>query len=487
MGKSKKHHQKCPSESSSSESCPKPKVSPNWPSMGRNLKNWRNAPAETILSRKTVGDLQHKWDFSGPNRSSVAAVDGVLYGTDFAGNAYALNAVTGVPIWGPTHLASGPIFLTPAVGKSKVYVCSQTGFLFALDRTTGSIIAPYPVFINTNPASPISSVFFSSVVLVEEEDLVFLATAGSFLNASAQFGTVRAFQASTGIQLWVYQTTLNATPGQPNTGGPGVGIFGTPAIDRKNGLLIVGTGQNYEGPGTPISDSLIALDYRHGGKLVWYHQFTSGDIGIYPPGDCSYSGFPIKDWDADGGPILLSIKDCDDAKSIAIVGDKKGSLYALDRLTGTLLWTTVLTNPNPTGSENAGVNSLGCTDGEVVYYPSIYSTDGLPNINLPTNGATAIFAVRASDGHILWRKDFTDNTLGALTYANGVVYYVNGGVQGTPNEASTFYALNSKTGDTLFSFQNDVAGAGIPSVGNVVIYKGMAYYGFYSGLRAFGL
>ena len=465
-----------------------PTLPPNWSQFGRNLKNWRNAPAETILNRNTVPNLQHKWDSLGIiNPNDVSAVDGILYGTDLAGHAYALDAITGVPIWGPVHLISSSLFLAPAVGKTTVYTCSQNGFLFALDRATGAVLPSYPININTNPTSPVTSVFFTAVVLLEEEDLLFIATAGSFSVATNQFGTVRALQASTGVQLWVYQTTLNPNPGQPNTGGPGVGIFGLPAIDTENGLLLIGTGQNYAAPVTPISDSLIALDYRNGGNLVWYHQFTNNDVGAYPTNDCYYSRGPIKDWDADGGPIILSLNTPCGNQPIVVVGDKKGNLYALERLTGTLLWTTVLTNPNPSGSFHGGVNSLGCTDGEVVYYPAIYTTDGLTIADfLGSNVATALFAVRAADGHILWRRDFMNGgTFGPVTYANGVVYYVSKGF--LPGQASTFYAFNSKNGQTLFELQNEVAGTPETSLGGVTIYKGMAYYGFTPGIRALGL
>ena len=78
------------------------------------------------------------------------------------------------------------------------------------------------------------------------------------------------------------------------------------------------------------------------GELVWFHQFTSDDVGT------------TKDWDADCGPFLVTIKD----RKAVIVGTKEGKLYALDRALGTLIWKSVLTNPNPTGSVLGGLTVL---------------------------------------------------------------------------------------------------------------------------------
>ena len=118
---------------------------------------------------------------------------------------------------------------------------------------------------------------------------------------------------------------MGTTPGLPNFGGSsGCGIFGTPAIDTNSGLLFIGTGQSYEGPASALSDSLLALNYRTTnpqGELVWFHQFTSDDVGT------------TKDWDADCGPFLVTIKD----RKAVIVGTKEGKLYALDRALGTLI------------------------------------------------------------------------------------------------------------------------------------------------------
>ena len=299
----------------------------------------------------------------------------------------------------------------PNVGiKTRALYVSDAGqaipsaIVTALDRRNGQVLW------STNVQQEPLQQLFGAPVLVEDEDLLFVCTAGNVTNPAPQWGTVVALRATTGQILWTYRTTLGTTPGLPNFGGTsGCGIFGTPAIDTKSGLLFIGTGQSYEAPASTLSDSLLALNYRTTnpeGELVWFHQFTSDDVGS------------TKDWDADSGPFLVTIKD----RKAVIVGTKEGKLYALDRALGTVIWQSVLTNPNPTGSVFGGLNSFACTDGETIYCPAIYSQTGLPLTGSASAPASAIIAIRVCDGATLWREDVNGGTFAALTLANGVVY-----------------------------------------------------------------
>lgn len=424
----------------------------NWRQFTRDHANTRNAIAECTLNYKNVANLQPEWSLFFQGAASLsgnpAAVDDVLYfsagGPFVAGTQqilmYAVDAITGVRIWTSPSLgtlATGFMSLTPAVGTRAVYSAGTVSRnLFALDKNTGSIIwGPVTVF----PSLAIARIN-SGLVLIEEEDLLIVCTSlGSATGPGS--GSVIGVRASTGAVLWQYNTSENPTPGQPNTGGAGVGIFGTPAVDTTTGLLYVGTGQNLAAPVTPIADSLLVLNYRTtnpNGEYVWHHQFTSDDVGNNnfctsgsPSGCTAYSGAQsfYKDWDLPGGPFLLCVKNCDGTtRNVVVIGSKQGNIYGLDRDTHALLWTTVLTNPNPTGSSEGGVNSMGATDGDVVYVTSIYSIDGFPFLSTNSSSgvaksATAVFAVRVADGKILWRKDFPGATFAALTVANGLLYF----------------------------------------------------------------
>ena len=85
-------------------------------------------------------------------------------------------------------------------------------------------------------------------------------------------GSIGAYDAATGAEKWKFYTTPNDT-----TSGAGAGIWSTPAVDTKRGLLFVGTGQSLTEPTAPLADSILAIDYRTG-KLAWSRQFTYPDV-----------------------------------------------------------------------------------------------------------------------------------------------------------------------------------------------------------------
>ena len=402
----------------------------NWSQYGPNLAVWRNAFCEDKLSPCTVDDVEEIWK-SPIGTNGVSIVDGVAYlGQDF--EAAALDAKTGAEIWRKPFVGlvpgtnTGRLRWNPAVGKKVVYFttpgrvgANTPSSLYAFDRETGATVPGYPVSLYIPPLSRVQS--NSAPVLIEKEDIIIVVTAGPALDS---YGTIRAIRASTGAQLWLYQTTLlfnppNVPPQAPNDGGPGVGIFGIPAVDEESGLLYIGTGQNAAAPPTPLQDSLMCMNYRTG-TLVWFHSFNQTDIDITPP------NVHTRNWDVSGGPHLLTV--CHKGRKVdaVIVGTKEGKLYAFRRSDGKLLWEIVVTNPNPAGSAAGGLNYGGATDGKVIYFQAMYSQDGLPcqRTGRPTVTATAVVAIDASTGHCLWRKDFQGGHAAPVSYANDVVYFM---------------------------------------------------------------
>lgn len=477
----------------------------NWPSYGRDLSNRRDASDGCKITRCNVRDLRLKWTFSTGLGIDVSAnpavVDGVLYFSDDGlfdvgtSSLYANHAKDGTPKW-KVSIGEDIALLTPAVGKSLVYFAGLVGNIYALDKETGTIQWQTALpFVN-----PDFEGIFGAPVLIEKEKILLVTTGSVFATDSLPVtsGQIFSLNSETGTINWVYQTTLNTVPGQPNTGGSGVGIFGSPSVDTKRGLMFIGTGENFALPITPLSDSLLALNYRTtnpNGELVWHYQYTNDDVAVCVgcPDTCVCN--VTKDWDADGGPILLVIansKGCE--KDIVVVGTKQGNVYAHKRSNGKLLWTAVLTNPNPQPSYEGGVNTFGCSDGEVIYMPSMYSLNGLPisssSSEVSAMGAeliaTGIFAIRASDGKILWRKDFGGATFGALTVANGVLYHVAGFgslakspvTTPTTTVGAILRALDTRNGDVLFEYVNKITDSPQDnvSVSGVAVVKNSVYF-----------
>src|SRR5438552_14370856 len=73
----------------------------DWPMSGHDVSGNRVNPAETTLSRTSVGALRIKWQFSTPGAvyGTPAVVDGRVYDADITGNVYALDATSGTLVW----------------------------------------------------------------------------------------------------------------------------------------------------------------------------------------------------------------------------------------------------------------------------------------------------------------------------------------------------------------------------------------------------
>jgi polyvinyl alcohol dehydrogenase (cytochrome) len=233
-------------------------------------------------------------------------------------------------------------------------------------------------------------------------------------------GSIGAYDAETGAEVWRFYTTANDADG-----GAGVGVWSTPAIDLERGLLYVGTGNTYAEPTAPLADSLIALRLDTG-ELVWSTQFTNPDVfSAGNPGG--------KDADVGASPNLWT----SDGRDLVGAGDKAGVYHALDRETGDIVWETTLTPGSFFGGE---IGSGAFVDEKLV----VVSNVGDPATNAPTNEAK-VFALDPATGDVLWERDFPQMIFAPVSAVPGLAFV------GT--SAGTLAALDTETGETLWSHQ----------------------------------
>ena len=523
----------------------------NWLQFGKTLANTRNANCEKKINRHNVTQLVQKWYFSPdasfpglkqPGRyefTGISVEGNCGYGAalnDFGvGNqalAVKLNLTDGSAIWGVgTGLPVNPvpefdsgIRFPPAIGKDLVYfglrgVFDENPFVLispckivALRKNDGSLAWQASLHDNPLVTNGISQPT-SPIIYVEEDNIVIQATVALEGNT---FGSVQAFDATTGAQLWAFKTTEGSMPGI-NEGGPGCSIFGPGAVDTKRKLVYYGTGQNNNidfpnpdpvpYPVSDLQDSILALNYLTG-EFVWKKQFTTDDIGLWPVGDCFYSttlrpdgsiDFPgyVKNWDMAGGPHLDTI--CIDGKKrdVVVAGSKSGRLYILDRESptqeGVLYEDYLIIPPAPTGSSNQGFNYCGCTDGKYWYFLAMYSNNGRPaglgNGFAPPqfiSTDTALLKINPKNGEILWRTEFSGTHVAPPAFANGVVYFnlLQGAKLGLPLEFETpvgtsLIAVDACTGEPqLINFAGDLLMGDVQTSGSPVSIKdGVVYSG----------
>lgn len=438
---------------------PCPTKSATWASHSRDADNSRYVPDETTLTASTVSDLAEVWRV-GPLdgvTSTPVVRDGVVYVVDWSGDAHARCLADGAEIW--TTTVSTDANASLLVTDDMVYVPDAGGSLHGLDRTTGEIV--WSVELDDHPqANLYSSPVMAGGMLVLGVASTELAT---MVDDYVFRGSVVALDPATGAEQWRTYTTTD-----DETAGAGVSVWSSAAVDESLGMLFIGTGNTYEEPAAPLSDSLLALDIMTG-EIVWSAQFTMGDVYTIFGGE----GGP--DSDVGASPNLFEI----DGQPVVGVGDKAGNYMVLDRETGEQVWMQSLAPGSPLG----GVMTTAAVGEGTIFVATNHWTE-LFVFGDPTNTAT-VFALQASDGAVQWQVDVPQPVFGALTLGADVLYH--------GDTAGRVYARDAGSGAELWSTE---PGADIGGGFCVVDGKLLVSHGFWfltvpadpnGGLVAYGL
>jgi polyvinyl alcohol dehydrogenase (cytochrome) len=428
----------------------------NWSMHGHDLSGQRWNGFEDALGVEQAPALAVAWELDELQAvtGTPAVVDGTLYFADWTDTVRAVDPATGDEHWA-TPIDGQPTG-SVAVTEDAVYV-SGGRTTTRLDRETGEIewsvevndheftrIYAGPVVVDGLVIQPVSGV----QIAIPQDDYTFR-------------GNIVALDEATGEEQWrVYVTE------DDETSGAGVSVWAGASVDPERHLVFVGTGNTYEEPTSPLSDSIVAIDYTTG-EVAWSTQFTSPDVYNMP----GAGGADGPDADLGSTPTLWSVGDRD----LVGAGDKAGMFHALDRETGELLWETELTP----GSRLGGViGGSAYADGRIF----VASNVGDPATQVPT-GVSKLFALDAGTGEVLWEADMELAVFGPATVANGVVY------QGTGKPG--MYAFDAESGEQLWLHEPPGQIGGGASVVDGTLYWGYGYWvieaaeGQQGGLLAF--
>ena len=418
-----------------------------WPSFGHDLANTRNQDAERRISRKSVDELGEAWRVDG--LAGVTGTPAIWGGTAYVGTwngaARAIDLADGGTVW-ERQLTAGPGGLgmiddSPLVTADRVYLGDARGNLHALDRATGAV-----VWSRRLDAHPLTRIF-SSPVLVDGLLVIGVASVELALPASdfSFRGSVVGLDAATGAERW-------RLPTSSGTDGAGVSVWSSAAVDRERGLAYIGTGQSYEEPAGPRSDSLLAIRYATG-ELAWSRQFTADDV-------FTFFSPPPQGPDADIGaaPNLFRAR----GRDLVGVGDKAGVYAAFDRSTGETVWARRLAD----GSALGGVMvTAAFGDGRIYVTCNVMAGEYPANPTDPRHRSVT-YALDAATGRVHWQRDMPAASFGALTLANGVLFQ--------PTVPGTLYALDARKGDVLWTAEpgGDLGGGVSVADGRVVTGHG---------------
>ena len=462
-----------------------------WLTFGGDYSNQRHSPL-TQITPANVDRLVPQWTFQTGELEKFETTpllrDNVLYVTGPLNTAWALDARTGRPFWEyrrelPENLTAccGLVNRGFAMLGDRLYMVTLDAHLLAFDSATGRIIWDATL-------ADYSIGYAATIAPIAANGNIIVGVAGGEFGIR---GFIDAYDAETGERAWRFYTIPG--PGEPGnetwagdswrTGGASVWVTG--AFDPRLNLLYYGIGN----PGPDYhsesrlgdnlySDSIVALDAGTG-ELRWHYQFTPHDV---------------HDWDATEVPILADIEIEGEQREVVMFANRNGFYYTLDRATGELLvaepfvrttWAEEIgvdgrpiLLPGHTPTEDGEVTCPDLRGGTNFWPPSFDPETGLFYVNaregcmtffaweqeyIPgqryTGGAGqyirddpdmphygALRALNPATGERVWEFRYpTPSGAGLLTTASGLIF--------TGDEQGNLIALNSRSGEPLWSYQ----------------------------------
>ena len=391
---------------------------PAWNGWSPTSDNARHAAADVArLTAAQVPALRLLWAFGFEGDISAFGQPTVIGEQMFVGSAggvvHALRAGTGCLQW--TFQADGPIrsaiVATPFERGHLLLFGDLTGSFYALDAATGTLRwrkrpeAHEAVRLSAPP------VVHDGLVLIPVASWEESRALNSDYGCCTFRGSLTALHLADGREAW--KTYMVPTPpqrtgttptGAETLGPSGVGIWGSPTIDRKRGRIYVTTGNNYSMPATAMSDALVAMDLQ-GGAVLWSKQVLASDVynsqcGSTPKGtNCPEGSGP--DFDFGSPPILV---DVGGGRALLLAGQKSGMVYAFDPdRRGEIVWQTRVGQ----GGINGGVQWGMSVDGRHVYAATsdVVTIRTATSRSLDPRSGGGLTALRVTDGSIVWRAE----------------------------------------------------------------------------------
>lgn len=448
---------------------------PAYTGWGVNERNHRFMEAEdTGLGAADVPRLKLKWAFGFPGatraRSQAMFAMGAVFVGSQDGTVYALDRETGCVRW--TYRASAEV-RTPVViegwapgeepaSPPLAYFADHMARVYAVEATTGKLRWKMKVDDHPNATVTGSPVLHEGRLYVPVSSLE-VATAGDPDYSCCTFqGAVAALDAATGEQVWKTRTipTPPERVGETSVGTPvlapsGAPVWNSPTIDPARGLLYVGTGENYSSPANDTSDALLAFRLADG-KLMWSRQATAGDAWnnacmMENKANCPEENGPDLDFGA--GTMLVTLPN---GKPLLLAGQKSGDVYAIDATTrGDIFWQKKVGR----GGIQGGVH-FGMAYGAGKLFVPITDMSDKEAENYAWNipGKPGLYALDVSDGSMLWEAPADNICAETARYCEpGISQAITAmpGVVFAGHMDGRLRAYSSESGEVLWEFYTD--------------------------------
>ncbi len=290
-----------------------------WPSNNASAQNLNVTPNDNKLNINNVASLTLQFTtfaldplglgLNGVQSTPVIA-DGIIYIAEAGGTVKAYSEADGHQVWSTVlyesnDVPSAPEFFDESPILTKKYLFIAGKQMHKLDRMTGSEVVTPRLYDSSAANLPHGDVQPSQLIIAGDKVIYGVSfgdeTKGNGLNFDAAHGRFIAFNQSDLSIAWRFDTTLiNGVQY-----GPGASTYSGGGVDEKRHLFFMGTGNNYAPPISPLSNSIVAIDYNTG-KLVWSYQYTANDLWGDGGNNIGYDG--IHDSDVNGHPQVFSLQ-----------------------------------------------------------------------------------------------------------------------------------------------------------------------------------
>lgn len=387
------------------------------------------------VSTANVSSLTPAWSFqTGDWVTGTPIVSGgVVYIGSWDGRMYALRESDGSVLWSydagrlpqlERCQTTYGIDSTAALSGGKLYFGNGLAQLYALNASNGQLIWRNQL-ADPNQAFHI----FGSPVVFDGK--VYIGLASHCVNPCIP-GRLVCVDAGDGRVLWSFATAPDGS-----TGGA---VWSSVAVDAARRMVYVGTGNFCTGTDTH-STEVIALN-ADTGALVWtFRKIPFGDKN---------------NLDFGASAVLFDIG----STAALAIPSKDGHCYALNRVTGELIWDTVVADGDSIG---------GSISSPAVAYGRIYFGATVGASVLTPSGI--VVALDQRDGRIVWQAAQPKKVFGAASVTGGVVFI--GGLDGT------LRGYEASSGTELWRAQRTAIAGGV-SVSSSSIFVGSFDHNVYA-------
>jgi alcohol dehydrogenase (cytochrome c) len=384
-------------------------------------------------------------------------VNGILYFSS-PNRVFSVDARTGRLLW--QYLWRG----RNAIGNRGVAMYGNSLVVVAPDNTVVSLdaVTGKERWNRKLTGNDVSNWSTSAPIVIRNHVLVGI---GGDTPTGSTRGFLESLDPDTGASQWKWWAT-------PGAGEPGIETWPNveaslkssgapwqpPTYDPELNLVYVTTGQatpTYNGKSREganlYTSSVVALN-ADTGKMAWYYQFSPHDT---------------HDWDSNQDMVLVDRRFRGEARKLLLHADRNGHFYVLDRTNGTFLAATPFTTQTWSTGFDAGGRPIAAAGSQASAAGSVIapSIGGATNFQAPSySPATGLFYLAFQDGG---QRYFTD----AQPYEAGRQY--PGGRGGSSGQPRTFgvKAIDPEDGHTVWSFplsQGSLTAGVLATAGGVV-------------------